>query len=66
MCIALLKAKSLNTLNQIDLKALSALFYLSSKSSFEDGLLELKKTISYIILIERYFHWYSGRTFKSI
>jgi hypothetical protein len=39
MCIALLKAKSLNTLNQIDLKALSSLFNLSSKSSFEDGLL---------------------------
>jgi hypothetical protein len=51
VCIALLKARRLDSLNFMDLSMLSAFFNLTPKNKHEEGLLELKKTISYIMLI---------------
>lgn len=54
MCLALLKVTALNMIVPADLSDLRRLFNLSEKDSFAEGILELKKTISFIILIERY------------
>lgn len=53
MCLAVLKATALNIVVSADLKDLRRLFNLSQKDSFAEGIIELKKTISFIILIER-------------
>ena len=54
MCLGLLKAHSLDTINYIDMKTLCAFFNIPTRPAFEDNLNQLKKSIGYIILIERY------------
>ena len=54
MCIALCKARRLDTINIMDFKTLATFFNLSPSSDIQQSIIELKKSISYIVLIERY------------
>ena len=54
MCLALCKATGLDSISILDFKTLTNFFNITPNANFQEGIIELKKSISYIILTERY------------
>lgn len=65
MRVALLKARSLDSLAPNELTLLAELFNLPPPADYEQGLGALKQVISGIILVERYSSIHPETTWKS-
>ena len=50
MCVALCKARTLDSISILDIKTLTNFFNLTPNANFQEGIIELKKSISYIVL----------------
>ena len=65
ICLALCKARSLDPISILDVKTLTSFFNLTPNPNFQAGIIELKKSISYIILTERYHSFYAEMIYRS-